>query len=121
MNRTFIDDRYKPPVRVEMHFTHYHDGNTALRLIVAETGEPWAMASVNIEDNDWADLYEHRYQYIPIKNWSEGTGMDEVLRKVGVINGEPVLFVRSGFVLIPIYALSVDAIEMMKEDFSNGN
>jgi hypothetical protein len=43
---------------------------------------------------------------IAVKNWSENSGMDTFLKKMGIIEKNPICHLNSGFVKIPIYCLT---------------
>jgi hypothetical protein len=112
---SLVDNRFTGGTNeVVARIVKYADGNPGLRLTSFTTGEPWCVASVNLTPEQWGPLYKDRYQYMAIKNWSEGEGMDELLISAGIINGVPVRSVSSGFVDIPIYALSCEAIDEVR-------
>ncbi len=75
----------------------YPNGRTALRL-VSVTGEPLAMATVNIPEVELdADL-------VIIKDHSENAGMVDALVAGGIVS-EPVSLVEAPFVTYPVCRL----------------
>jgi len=61
---------------------HYNNGRLAITLIT-ETGEPMAVATVNLPDEDI--MYD---SHVFIKDWSENEGMLDALVRSGVISPE---------------------------------
>lgn len=76
--------------------TTYKNGGTALQLMDAEDGFPYAMATVWIEG-----LAEDE---VAIKNYSENEGILETLIDAGIVE-KPHRLVSSGFVNIPVCRL----------------
>lgn len=76
-------------------------GNYDIRLTDTSTGEPVANASVQLG----VKLPE---KHVAIKNYSENEGILEVLVAEGIVS-EPVQYVQSGFVSIPVCELLVEA------------
>lgn len=87
--------------------THYKSPDNPALLIESD-GERMCIASVNPD----MELPEH---HIAIKNWSENDGMDDFLKKVGIIENEPIYSVPSGFVSIPIYPLTEKGKKLFEE------
>lgn len=79
---------------------HYFTGNEAIQLYDVESGEPVLTASVNIPDHRLAA------GTIAIKNYSENEGIFDILVKAKIVS-EPLYYVKSGFVTIPICDLLV--------------
>lgn len=78
-------------------------GNNRLAIegfVETEYGmEPFATYSVNVGGGLPGGT-------VAIKNWSEGEGAEDVLLHAGIIEGEPVTFIPSGFVSIPVYKVT---------------
>ncbi len=85
-------------VKVKAVFQQYMNGRTAIELIEIESGEPYAMASVNLDDE------ELKEDEICIKDYSENEGVLDLLVDAGYVS-QPVRFADSGFVVIPICKL----------------
>jgi hypothetical protein len=83
----------------------YANGRKALSLIDAKEHDPVATASVNIPEE------RIKKDQIFIKDYSENEGMAKALIDAGIIYKEPILSVKSGFVVIRAYNLSHIAIE----------
>lgn len=73
-------------------------------ILNPEFPEPFATYSTNITESLPDD-------HVALKTWSEGTGTEQVLLRAGVIEGEVLGYVTSGFVEIPIYKLTERAIK----------
>ena len=78
-----------------INFATYGNGRKAIQLMDADDGCPVATASINLRDVDMDD------DEIAIKDYSENAGMFNVLSMAKVIS-DPVRFVSSGFVSVPI-------------------
>jgi hypothetical protein len=76
----------------------YTNGQNLISL-TCEDGCPYATATVSLD----AELEGDE---VLIKNYSENAGMEEALLAAGVIVGEPVREITSGFVSIPVYKLA---------------
>jgi len=83
---------------LEINYSKYANGRTAIALVDREDGMPFTTASVNMPDHDCPE------GHIYIKNWSENEGMVEYLQGKGII-GEIVSYVNSGFVTVPLCKL----------------
>lgn len=81
---------------------NYGNGVNALQL-ESLSGEPFCTASINPPGVVLSDE-------IAIKNWSENEGMEHALRYAGVIEGNPLRYISSGFVRIPVYNLSEQSL-----------
>lgn len=79
------------------------NGNNALVIMdMDESGEEidtYAVCSVNPGREIPCDM-------IAVKDWSENEGMVEFLKKEGVIEGDPVERIPSGFVTIKVFMLT---------------
>ena len=102
-----IDNRFGADTRVSARFERYQNGQLALELVETETGEAWCTATVALPAGLPDDL-------IAIKSWSENEGMPEILERAGLIEGQPVQSVRSGFVQIPVYRLTAVGSELAR-------
>ena len=78
-----------------IEFGEYPNGRTAIELINKEDGDSVLVASVNLPD-EILNSGE-----IAIKNYSENTGVMELLINTGVIS-QPIRYVNTGMVRIPI-------------------
>lgn len=96
----FRDTRYGNTEELELQVHVYAMGEAvALQSVIKETGEPFARYTLNVGGGLPGGT-------IAIKNYSEGEGAVEVLQGNGVIQGEPVSFVMSGFVTVPVYEMT---------------
>lgn len=86
----------------EVSFAHYNNGRRAIELTIQESGEPMAVASVNLPDEPIED------DEVAIKNYSENEGILEVLIHANVIS-EPLREVDLGFVTVPICKLLINS------------
>lgn len=84
----------------KMNFAQYKNDRTAIELVDSSNGEPIAMATVNIPEEDIED------DEVIIKNYSENDGMLDALMDAGVV-GEPLRMVKSGFVEVPVVKLLI--------------
>ena len=93
--------------------SHYsQNGNNAL-MIVETTAkgfevEMYCMCSINpgvLVPED----------YLAVKDYSENEGMVEFLKAEGVIEGDPVGKIPSGFVEIPVYVLTQKGLDIFKD------
>lgn len=98
-----IDRRFGSSQEVTLRFHRYQQGGAiAIQMVCAETGEPWATATVNLPGQVPEDC-------VAIKNYAEGAGMDALLIQAGVIEPKMVGMLHSGFVEIPIHPLTPSA------------
>lgn len=79
-------------------FGEYSNGRTAIELVIKKTGEPMAVASVNLP------FHHLESDEIAIKNYSENEGVLEALIAAKIIT-EPVRFISTGFIQAPICKL----------------
>jgi len=78
----------------------YQNGNTRLELTDADSGEPIAVATVNVDER------------LPsneafIKDYSENTGMVAFLQEHKIISTNKLCSVRTGYVTVDKYKLLV--------------
>lgn len=81
--------------------TYTSNGRTAISLSDIESGEPIAMATVNMPDIPIDD------NCVIIKDYSENAGMAEALMEAGII-GSPIAGLPVGFVEVYVYPLLVE-------------
>jgi len=102
MKATFLNEE------CNITFHQYSNGRIAIQLAVAETGEPMAIATINLPDERLLS------DEVIIKDYSENTGMVDSLLAAGVIN-HPHRYVSSGWVeKIPVCDLTPKAKEAIK-------
>ena len=82
-------------------FSKYLNDRTAIMLTDVDDGSPVAIASVNLPDTAMDD------DEIAIKDYSENEGILEVLVENKIVS-EPIRFVKSGYVEIPICKLLIN-------------
>lgn len=100
--------KYIPQCKAVATFGVYDNGNHAVQIFDKATGEPLLKASVN-------PYIEVGKDELAVKNWSENEGAEEALLKAGIITGDPISFVRSGHVMIPIYKLGALALQAIAD------
>ena len=83
-------------VELVVQFDEYTNNKTAITLYEKETGEPFAVATVNIPGLEEGE--------VAIKDYSENEGVLKMLFMAGYIS-EPLRLEESGFVRIPICKL----------------
>ncbi|WP_163537374.1 hypothetical protein [Gracilibacillus sp. YIM 98692] len=99
------------PVKVQ--FAKYTDnGRTALAFIEGEDGSHFT-GSVNIEH---APVQNN--DYLVVKDYAENEGMADELKRLGLIEDQPVDYAPSGFISAPIYKLTDKAIQIRDEHFA---
>ena len=86
----------------------YHDGNSGLQLIDAESHEPIAKATVNI------GLKAGIYQAVVIKDYSENEGVLETLIKGGIFKPHGTVPMNHAEVTIG-HVIDPDLLEMLYE------
>lgn len=113
MSIQFIDRRRGFPQQVELVAQRYTSGGIALELYtVPQDGdefpfpEAWSRVTVNVPES----------AYLPegavfIKDYAENEGMAAMLKRVGVIEGEPITYAQAGFSLVEAYRLTAAALE----------
>ena len=84
----------------ELTFLKYGNGRHAITLDEVGTGEPIAVASVNLPDATIED------DEVIIKNWSENEGVLELLVEAGIVTPLRKLF--TGFVQADVCRLNVE-------------
>ena len=87
---------------VRISLAKYSNGAPVILGTVEETGEPYAVFSVNMEEYAKELPPNHTF----IKTWSEGDGMLELLRKNGII-GQVKYHVYNGFVTAPAVEITL--------------
>lgn len=109
----YIQLTLKNGVKVRAYISRYDHGNAVYIQLVVDgdqddmvDGEPWATASVN-------PLLELPEGYVAIKNWSENEGIERDLLDAGIVEGQPVKHIPSGFVTIPVYKLTQKALSVL--------
>ena len=99
--------RFKWPTtdtEVEIGFSAYlTDHGLAAFGREVETGEPYGDITTNLKQpparaSDWREIV--------LKNWSENEGLEQALLEAGIIEGQPIRAIRSGFVNAPVYRLT---------------
>lgn len=98
--------------RCSVELAKYKNGRLALQLVAAEAdaerglfkGEPIAMATINIPE------IALNANEVIIKDYSENEGMLEVLQEAGIVS-DPIEFIQTGFVTVPVVALLPEFIE----------
>lgn len=84
--------------------TYYGNYRKAIKLIDTEADEMIAVATVNLPDHDIPD------NCVFIKNYSENATMVKAMMEAGIIKPFNLGFVQSGFVKIPLYMLTEEAL-----------
>lgn len=84
---------------------YYASGARAIHLIDENTGEPIATATVNIVGEKIKD------SQVFVKDYSENEGMTKALIEAGIIEKNPVLTVRTGYVKATAYNLTQVALD----------
>ena len=77
---------------------HYSNKRIALELIDCIDGDSVAVATINLPDVDM------KPDEVAIKDYSENEGMLDILIAADIIS-QPIMFVRSGFINVPICKL----------------
>ena len=85
-----------------LRYGQYGNKRTAIELIDTHDGESVAVATVNIVNADIND------DEIIIKDYSENEGMQKILMDAGIIS-TPVRIIPTGYVVVPVCKLLVDA------------
>ena len=78
----------------------YNNGRLALELIEVGTEEPIAVATVNLPEAQIGT------DEVIIKDYSENTGMQQMLIAAGVIQPEELQRIPTGFVTCPVHKLT---------------
>jgi hypothetical protein len=78
----------------------YGNGRPAIKLVDEFDGSPTAVASVNLPEEELGP------DEIFIKDHGENEGMAKALALAGIV-GEPIRYVQSGFVQIPVCKLLI--------------
>lgn len=85
----------------------YPNGRHALELVEQGTGQPVAVASVNLPDAPMTD------EEVAIKNWSENEGILKVLIEAGIVS-EPVRLMPTGYVYAHICKLNQEIFPSLR-------
>lgn len=98
--------KYAAYAGCEFRTGRYGNGNLAL-MVESSTEGPICTCTVNpgIEVDD---------DCIAVKDYSENEGMAETLKEMGVIKGEPVYRIASGWVEIPVYELGEKGLALFR-------
>ena len=80
--------------------------------IVSDDEGPIGPCTINIEG---VIIPENQ---VLVKNYSENEGMDKFLLENDIITGEPVDYISSGFVDIPVYKLGTKGKELVSKYFA---
>lgn len=83
-----------------LEFLKYSNGRTALQLTDKHTGEPVAVCTSNLPNENL------KTDQVVIKDYSENSGMLETLFAAGVV-GPALRYTQSGFVRMPICKLLI--------------
>ena len=89
---------------VRISLAKYSNGAPVILGTVEETGEPYAVFSVNMVDGGWDTKLPPNHTYI--KMWSEGEGMLELLQKHGIV-GKPKFYADNSFVKAPAVEITL--------------
>jgi len=99
------DPKNAPPIfrdwPVEIRFSSYTNNRTAILLRDPRSGELIAKATTNLHEHDMSP------DEVAIKDHSENEGMLAFLVGQRIVS-EPVRFIRSGFVEVPVCRLLVE-------------
>lgn len=78
----------------------YSDGSTAVRVLDAVTGEPWATLSSRFPNDEALPKGAFR-----LKDWSENAGIAEAVIEAGLVTPVDIAPALSGFVWADAYRL----------------
>ena len=92
----------EPGQHVRISLAKYHNGAPVILGTVEETGEAYAVFSVNIEEHASKLPPNHTF----IKTYSEGEGMLELLQRNGIV-GKVKYEVSNGFVTVPAVEITL--------------
>lgn len=99
MEKFTLELDYFTEENCSFEMAYYSEPKNPALLIKGANGERIAVASVNPPDKMPDGC-------IAVKNWSENSGMDTFLKKMGIIEETPLCQLTSGFVQIPVYLLT---------------
>ena len=85
--------------------TYYGNYRKAIKLVDDTNGELVAVATVNLPNQDIPD------NCVFIKNYSENAYMVKAMMEAGIIKPFNLGFVQSGYVKIPLYMLTGEAVQ----------
>lgn len=97
---------------VNLRAFRYSNGNLALRAFDAEDGMPVMTLTVNPPPPD--DIVKD--DCICVKDYSENTGLVDCLVLEGFIDPNPVRFIPSGRIDLPVFRLTKKAIDFLKDN-----
>lgn len=90
MNQTYKFRDTDVYLRIKTHITPHR-----IEMIEVETGQPYAIATSNLEELNMVE------GYVAIKDYSENTGMLKFLLDNNIVE-PPVTYLKQGFVNFPI-------------------
>ena len=86
----------------------YNNGNLAIELLEAETGDHFTTCTVNVGKID------DSLNAVAVKDYSENEGMLDFLKENGLV-GDTLYTVQSGFVIVPVVKLTESGLELFQE------
>ena len=107
MNKFEFKSKYATYKDCYFQVGHYQNGNLALEIWNNTEGcinRPTVNPDVKIPTT-----------HIAVKDYSENEGTVDALKDLGIIEGDPTQIIRSGWVEIPVYALTSMAYEALVE------
>lgn len=87
--------------------SHYGNGNLAVEVWSNEEG-PINRITTNPD-------VKIPTTHIAIKNYAENEGMVDTMKEMGIIEGDPVQIIRTGYVMVPVYKLTSKGYEAFVE------
>lgn len=87
----------------------YHNGRPALRM-VADDGEPVAVLTVNIDNDDGSPL---GFDEVAIKDYAENLGAAKTLIDGGIVERVADRIIKVGFVEVPVHKLTPAGLEFV--------
>jgi hypothetical protein len=104
--------KYSPNTLLHVIPAVYSNHRLALQVEDARTGEPMAVATVNLPDEKLAP------NEIAVKDYSENEGMVDTLVKGDIIEPIASRYILSGYVTIGIYMLTQSAERWLHQEQS---
>ncbi|MDF2881258.1 MAG: hypothetical protein K0R54_1815 [Clostridiaceae bacterium] len=92
----------------EVVFNKYYNGNNYIELRDSEDGLPLLVASTNLEAPMDSEM-------VLIKNYDGNEGLEKALLESGILD-KFIAYIPSGFVSIPMYKLSEQALLEIKKN-----
>lgn len=86
---------------------HYRDGSLAIEIVLAEYGEPWATATVNLDAYTGAKLQSATRAYLDVNNCGNELMTFLVDNKIARPTG---LWAQSGFCQYPLFEFDLNAL-----------